>query len=251
MCGRFAMNKSTDELITDFVAEGGDFRDWRPGYNIAPTQTIPVVIQSAKGGDEPVRRLEPARWSLVPSWSKDLKLKYPTFNARSENIATKATWKGPLKAHRALVPATGYYEWQTFADGKKVPHFIHAPAGEQLVFAGLYSWWKNHTLPDDHPDLWTLTATILTSDAVDELLHIHDRNPVPLPREWWNTWLDPNIEGDQDLVDAAVQAALPVAGALEVYEVAPIQFRSDGPNLIEPVAQLEGTEEWLTTETPQ
>jgi hypothetical protein len=53
-----------------------------------------------------------------------------------------------------LVPATGYYEWQTFADGKKVPHFVHDPAGEQLVFAGLYSWWKNHALPDDHPDLW-------------------------------------------------------------------------------------------------
>jgi putative SOS response-associated peptidase YedK len=122
-----------------------------------------------------VRRLEPARWSLVPSWSKELKLKYPTFNARSEGIAEMATWKGPLKSHRALVPATGYYEWQTFADGKKVPHFVHDPSGEQLVFAGLYSWWKKHTLPDDHPDVWTLTATILTSDAVDELLHIHDR----------------------------------------------------------------------------
>jgi hypothetical protein len=62
-----------------------------------------------------------------------------------------------------------------------------------------------------------------------------------LPRDWWDTWLDPNIEGDQDLVDAAVQAALPVAGRLEVYEVAPIPFRADGPYLIEPVAQLEGT----------
>lgn len=230
------MSKETDQLIRDFVAEGGDFRDWRPGYNIAPTRTIPVVIESAKGGDEIARRLEPARWSLVASWSKELKLKYPTFNARSEDIATKATWKGPLKAHRALVPATGYYEWQTFADGKKVPYFIHDPSGEDLVFAGLYSWWKNHALPEDDPHAWTLTATILTSAAVDELLHIHDRNPVPLPRDWWDRWLDPTIEGDQDLVDAAVQAALPIAAALEVYEVAPIGFKADGPNLIEAVA---------------
>lgn len=50
------------------------------------------------------------------------------------------------------------------------------------MFAGLYSWWKNHALADDDPNVWTLTATILTSVAVDELLHIHDRNPVPLPR---------------------------------------------------------------------
>ncbi|PRY68960.1 SOS response associated peptidase (SRAP) [Glaciihabitans tibetensis] len=101
---------------------------------------------------------------------------------------------------------------------------MHDPAGEPLVFAGLYSWWKNHALPADHPDRWTLTTTILTSDAVDELLHIHDRNAVPLPRDWWDIWLDPKIEGDQALVDAAVQAALPVAAGLEVYEVAPIPF---------------------------
>jgi putative SOS response-associated peptidase YedK len=234
MCGRFAMNKETNDLITDFVAEGGDFRKWSTSYNIAPTQTIPVVIESAKGGNDVTRRLEPARWSLVPSWSKELKLKFPTFNARSEDIATKATWKGPLRAHRALVPATGYYEWQTYSDGAKVPHFIHNPAGEQLVLAGLYSWWKDHSKPDDDPDAWTLTATILTSGAVDELLHIHDRNPVMLPESWWDRWLDPKVEGTQELVDAAVQAALPVAAGLEVYEVAPL--RGDGPQLMEPVA---------------
>jgi putative SOS response-associated peptidase YedK len=62
------MNKEINDLITDFVAEGGDFRNWRPSYNVAPTQTIPVIIQSAKGGNEVTRRLGPARWSLVPSW---------------------------------------------------------------------------------------------------------------------------------------------------------------------------------------
>jgi len=42
------------------------------------------------------------------------------------------------------------------------------------------------------------------------------------------------VEGTQELVDAAVQAALPVAAGLEVYEVAPV--RGNGPQLIEPVA---------------
>jgi putative SOS response-associated peptidase YedK len=242
MCGRFAMSKDTDDLIQEFVAEGGDFRDWKPSYNIAPTETIPVLIQSAKGGVEAVRRLEPARWSLVPSWSKQLKLKYPTFNARSEDIASKATWKGPLKSHRALIPASGYFEWTTLSDGKKIPHYIHDPSGQPIALAGLYSWWKDHSKPDDDPGSWTLTVTILTSDAVDELLHSHDRNPVMLPPEWWDPWLDPTFEGTQDLVDAAVQAALPVANSLEVYQVAPIPYRADGPSLIEPVTQIDGTE---------
>ena len=243
------MTKETDELINEFVAEGGDFRDWRPSYNIAPTETIPLLLQSAKGHGEVTRRLEPARWSLVPSWSKTLRLKYPTFNARSEDLASKATWKGPLKTHRALVPASGYFEWQTFSDGTKIPYFIHNPGGELLMLAGLYSWWKDHTLADDDPNAWTLTTTILTAGAVDELLQIHDRNPVMLPREWWDHWLDPELEGTQELVDAAVAAALPVASSLEVYEVAPLPYRGNGPHLIERVTKLEGTEDWLGTES--
>jgi putative SOS response-associated peptidase YedK len=109
------------------------------------------VIQSAKGGDVPVRRLEPARWSLVPSWSKEFKLKYPTFNARSESIANKASWEGPLKALRALVPATVYFESQAFADGRKVPHFIHDPAGEQ---------WSQASTPGGRTTLCRKTTAI-------------------------------------------------------------------------------------------
>jgi len=230
------MSKDTDDLITEFVATGGDFRDWRPGWNFKPTNLVPVVIDSAKGDADAVRRLELARWSLTPSWSKELKTKFPTFNARSEGITDKATWKGPVKSHRALVPATGYYEWQTDPDTKKkTPYYIHAPKDELLVFAGLYSWWKDRSKAEDDPDLWTLTATILTSSAVDELVQIHDRNPVPLPRQWWDDWLDPTIEGDQHFVDAAVQAALPVAASLEIREVAPLPAKGDGPELVEPV----------------
>ena len=103
-------------------------------------------------------------------------------------------------------------------------------------------------MPDDDPNVWTLTATILTSDAVDKQLHIHDRNPVPLPHDMWDDWLNPKIEGDQALVDAAGQAALPIASKLEVYEVGPV--RGDGPALIEPVAEIQGTEDWLNTEGP-
>jgi putative SOS response-associated peptidase YedK len=248
MCGRFALSQEIDELITEFVAEGGDFRNWRPSHNITPTDTIPMLIQSAKSDGDAVRRLEPARWSLVPSWSKTIKLKYPTFNARSEDLASKATWRGPLKTHRALIPASGYFEWQTFADGTKIPHYIHDPTGEPLMLAGLYAWWKDHTVDDEDPNAWTLTTTILTSSAVDELLHIHDRNPVMLPPEWWDRWLDPTLEGTQDLVDAAVEATLPVARSFEIHEVAPLPYRGDGPHLIERVVDLDGAEDWLSTE---
>lgn len=240
MCGRFALSDEINELITEFVAEGGDFRDWRPSYNFAPTDTVPVFVRTMPRhpegeapveGEAPIRRLEPARWGLVPSWSTEPKTRFPTFNARSEGLAGKASWKGPLQSKRAIVPASGYFEWQTADDGTKTPHYLHLP-GERLGFAGLYSWWADPTKATDAPDRWLLSATILTSDAVDRLVGIHDRNPVPLPPELWDWWTDPTIAGDQAMVDAAVQAALPVAERLESYPVAKIRTGDDGPQLI-------------------
>ncbi|MCU1425018.1 MAG: response-associated peptidase [Microbacteriaceae bacterium] len=236
MCGRFAVDKETNELIEEFVAAGGSVHDWVPSWNLAPTQQVPVVLESVKTG-ELVRRLETARWSFVPSWSKELSLKYPTFNARSETAATKSTFSASVRSKRAIIPASGYYEWHTDPETKKkTPFYIHAPEGRTLALAGIYSWWKDHGKAEDDPTSWNLTAAILTSDAVDELLGIHDRNPVPLPREWWDDWLNPAIEGDQDFLDAAVAAALSVAGSLEVREVAPIPYKADGPQLVQPVA---------------
>lgn len=211
------MDKSTDKLIEEFVAVGGDFRDWRPGWNIRPTDRVAVVLESMKHGPEPIRRLELARWSLTPGWSKTLKMKVPTFNARSEGITEKASFKAAIRSKRALIPASGYYEWQTDpVTGTKTPFYIQAPGDQTLAFAGIYSWWKDHSLPSDDPRAWTLTATILTADSVHTLDHIHDRNPVPLPRELWDDWLDPRVDGTQQLVDSAVASAVHVAESLEI-----------------------------------
>ena len=230
MCGRFAVDSEINELIEEFVAMGGDVNDWRPSYNIRPTDPVPILLESAKSG-EVVRRLELARWSLVPSFSKQLKLSYPTFNARSEDAASKASYKSSVATKRAIIPASGYYEWRTVGKAK-TPFYIHDPSGS-LAFAALYSWWRDHSLSDDDPLRWVLTATILTMPAVPHLAEIHDRNPVPLPRAWWGDWLSTEIDGDQAFVDAAVAASSEVASGLAFHQVAPLG--ENGPSLIEAV----------------
>ena len=230
MCGRFAVDSEINELIEEFVATGGDVNDWRPSYNIRPTDPVPIVLESTKTG-EVVRRLELARWSLVPSFSKELKLKYPTFNARSEDVASKASYKSSVVSKRAIIPASGYYEWRTVGKAK-TPFYIHDPDGD-LAFAALYSWWRNHALPDDDPSRWVLTATILTMPSVPHLAEIHDRNPVPLPRSLWDSWLSTDIAGDQGFVDGVVTASAEVASRLDFHQVAPLG--ENGPSLIEAV----------------
>ena len=204
-----------------------------PSWNVRPTEQIPVVLESAKTG-EVVRRLESARWWLVPSFAREISSTYPTFNARSESVAGTASFKESVVSRRALIPATGYYEWHTV--GKtKTPYFVHSDDGMPLAFAGLYSWWRNPALAGDDPARWLLTATILTSDAQGALAQIHERTPVVLPDEWWDQWLDPHTEGDQSLVDAAVAASRPLTATLRFHEVARIPADANGPELIEPV----------------
>lgn len=232
------MDDTVNELVTEFVVSTGrkpeDRRPgWEPSWNIAPTERIPLLLESAKGGDSIEPRFESAYWSLVPSWSKTLKLKASTYNARAEDIAEKPMWRKPVQSHRGIVLASGYYEWQG-PKGSKTPYFLRYPDGQLMGFAGVYSWWADPTMDRDDPDRWTLTATILTSDAVQTLADIHDRNPVILPESMWEHWIDPTVTGDQALVDDAVRAGVAEAETLRFDIVGPV--RGNGPELIEPIA---------------
>ncbi len=228
MCGRFIITDTAPDLAAMFDVEHVGENLPEPSWNIRPTEQIPIVLESNRTNPA-VRRLESARWSLIPSFATEEKSKFPTFNARAETAAEKPTFKTSVRLRRALVPATGYFEWHT--EGTvKTPYFIHSDDGMPLAFAGLYSWWKNPDLAHDNPARWVLSATILTTDARGPLAQIHDRTPVALPEEWWDHWLDPDTEGDQALVDAAVASSREIVESLNFYQVAPVT--GNGPELI-------------------
>ena len=230
MCGRFIITDTAPDLAAMFDVEHEGENLPEPSWNIKPTERIPIVLESAKSGSV-VRRLEAARWSLVPSFATALVSPFPSFNARSETVGEKAAFQPSLVARRALVPATGYYEWHT-EGAVTTPYFVHSDDGLPLALAGLYAWWRNPALAEDDPARWVLSATILTQEASGRLRGLHERMPVVLPEETWDQWLDPHAVGDQDFVDAAVAAA-DSADSLSFYEVAPLE--GNGPELIEPV----------------
>lgn len=240
MCGRYANTKSGDELGAYFEADEVDEVRLAPSWNIKPTEQVPIVVDRVPKDDAdgmPARLVTAARWSLVPRWATELASPYPTFNARSETVSEKNTFKGALVRSRAILPADGYYEWHTVVgpDGTttKTPHYITDPIEGELAFAGLYSWWRAPFAEGAPATPWILTATMLTREAHGPAASIHDRAPVPLPREVWDDWLDPTVEGDQELVDMVVAQSDEVLARLSVHAVAPL--RGDGPELIEPL----------------
>lgn len=223
MCGRFVVARATGELTAELDIE--QVGDDLPGtsYNVAPTARIRLVVDAP--ADEPVRRLEAAKWGLVPVWAKDESVAVRAFNARSETAASKPTFRAAVKQRRGVIPVDGYYEWHKRADGSKQPYYVH-PAGEgSLLFAALYEWWKRPEAPEGQAgekgeDAWLLSATILTrASATDNLEWLHDRTPLFLDRGDVDEWLDPGIQGDGELIADFADRALGVSETLQLRPV--------------------------------
>lgn len=237
MCGRFVVARATSDLVALFDVDVAGESLAEPSWNIAPTDRINVVIDTLPRNDpdgEPVRRLESARWGLVPAWAESV-AGPPMINARAETVTTNRLFAEAIAKRRAFVPASGYYEWTT-GDGRKAPHFVQLPEGELMLFAAVYSWWRDpRPAPGASP--WLLSASVLTRQATGALAEIHDRMPVLLSAEFAGEWLDPHEEATEDLVEAVSEAATEVAERAVHHEVGPDvgNVRNDSPELADPI----------------
>ena len=227
MCGRVIVDY--DEMMS--VAADTELADWitaRPegatsSWNVKPTEQLPIILTSPKDG---LKRFVTAHWSLVPTWAPSMRLKYPTFNARAEGLADKASFKMSVKNRRCVIVTSGFYEW-TGPQGDRTPYAVFGPQ-KILPLAGLYSWWRDPAAQGE----WQLTTTVLTRASAGQMDRLHTRMPVIMSASLLNEWLDPHEPGSQLLVDAVSDASVTEAEGLIMYPVAPL--RGDGPELIQP-----------------
>lgn len=189
MCGRFTYLfrwRELHKLMRLATPPDAEQAELPLRYNIAPSQTVPVVISTERGREAAMHR-----WGLVPAWSKDLAIAYKTINARSETAATSPAFRSAFKARRCLVPVSGFYEWQKLEAKTKQPWYITpADEGGVFAFAGLWEEWKGQDPP-------LRTFTILTTTPNEFMAPIHDRMPVILEPEDWDGWLK---DGDAALL---------------------------------------------------
>jgi putative SOS response-associated peptidase YedK len=231
MCGRYALTTPPQVLAALFNLHGKR-QQAAPRYNVAPTQTMPVIVQRADGTREMVQM----RWGLIPSWAKDPTIGSRMINARSETAAEKPAFRSAMQKRRCLVPISGFYEWQKRSAGGKQPYYIHRADGEPIALAGLWESWTNSETGEK-----VETFTILTTNANDEVAPLHDRMPVVIEQEDFGKWLDPAMH------DSAKASELLQPAADGVLAMHPVSSRVNTPKnddaaLIEPVADGEAHE---------
>ena len=135
-------------------------------------------------------------------------------NLRAETLAQK--FSGPYRHGRALVPASGFYEWQSSA-GRKQPYYFSPADGALLALAAV---WENESF------------SLITTEPNATLRNIHDRMPVIIARDEYAAWL----AGDDGLLRPAPDDALKV----NPVGMAVNQAANDSPRLLDPVRATRG-----------
>jgi putative SOS response-associated peptidase YedK len=229
MCGRYTLT-SPAELQQRFGFV--DFHETRPPpavprFNVAPSQTVPVVVETPRG-----RILRPMRWGFRPAWMREAPKRPPPINARAETLLERPMFRGALTRGRCLIPADGFYEWAAVPGARtKRPIYFRLQDGGLFAFAGLYA------IRDDGPDA-EATCVIITTAANELLAPFHDRMPVILEPEREAEWLDPS---QTDPLSALSFLVAYPADQMVAYPVSSLvsAVGNDGPELIVPADHRE------------
>lgn len=190
MCGRFVGFSTFEILQAHFPIDVADVQV-TTNYNVAPTQEI-LAISRQEGENH----LLNYHWGLVPFWAKDLSIGNKLINARSETVVTKPSFRNAFKNRRCLIPSNGFYEWKD-SKGQKQPMFLTLPNGNPFAFAGLWETWNNK----GKEKIPYRSCTILTREASESVRPIHHRMPVILKPEVFDTWLDPENQDSNVLLE--------------------------------------------------
>lgn len=225
MCGRYAFyeHQELSERLTNVALDTSFFDQFRPTWNAAPSQTLPVIVE-----DEGTPVVREMRWGLIPKWTKPGQSpKVTPINARSETLGEKPMFRSLIKHRRCIVPANGFYEWRG-TKGDKRPYFIHPTDGQLMLFAGLYD--EARGINDDPLESYA----IITTNANGPMSRLHDRMPVILDPEDVSDWLDHDLT-EIDPLEHLLRPAGDDAIAIQPVAKSVNNTRHDGASLIEPV----------------
>ena len=176
MCGRYCLASSRSVLqkaLTNWLRPQDDawLAHYAPRDLIRPHEPV-LAVRREHGQDH----LSHMLWGLLPGWVKDPRQGPRPINARAETLADKASFRGPWRHHRCLLPCTSFVE---------KGHLISRKDDQLFWLAGLWDRW----IGPDGSELETCCVITTRPNSLVEALH--DRMPVIIPHGLEEAWLEP------------------------------------------------------------
>lgn len=191
MCSHYQGVKQRERFFRAFgfyPPEADGAQDVWPGYH----SLLIRRPRHADVGDDavPDREALSGVFGLLPHWARDQKLARSTFNARTETVAAKPSFRDAWqRGQHCIVPAEAIYEpdWRS---GRALATRISRSDGEPMGIAGLWSWWK----PPGGDTVHSFTMLTINADQHSLMRNFHrpgeeKRMVVVLPEAAYNDWL--------------------------------------------------------------
>ena len=170
MCGRYSVQKKTLLVANSLVKKNINVDLEQDNFNCAPGGRYPCIKSATNG-----KYLEMTVFGYLPSWSK------PDFrrlhNARLEGIETKVSFKKLIVNSRAVVPLSGFIEWSSRENEKKVPYYFTRADSEDIFCPAIHDAGQ---------------FTIITREATEQNAKIHHRQPVIISKSQINNYFNLN-----------------------------------------------------------
>jgi len=195
MCSRYQSTRLDGDLRQYFEATlDGAAAVAMKDDDVFPGYAAPFIRRprEADSGDEavPAREARVGVFGLLPYWARDEKLTKSTYNARSETVAEKPSFRDAWRESRhCIVPAWAIYEpdWRS---GKHVPTRISRADGRPMGLAGLWSRWR----PPGREEVRSFTMLTINADRHELMRNFHrpgdeKRMVVVLREEDYDAWL--------------------------------------------------------------
>lgn len=190
MCYTIEINLTREQIEKRFGSKFRSEDNFTPGRKISAFSLPNLPVVCSDNPDE----IKIMTWGLIPSWTKDEEsaksIRMKTFNAKSETLEEKPSFRNSFKNKRCLVLVNGFYEWQHIGK-EKIPYFITLKDNNAFALAGLYDSWVNKSA-----GVIINTFTVITTPANPMMEIIHNtkkRMPAILPPFSEKEWLDSSM----------------------------------------------------------
>lgn len=168
-------------------------------HDVFPTYPGPIVLKSHNTQRTAIGL---ARFGLIPSWAKDEDFGRKTYNARTETVNEKPSYKQAWsKRHYALALADAFYE-PCYESGKAVRSKITQSNGEPMAIASIWDTW---TEPETDELIVSFSMLTIAAEHHPILSRCHKpedekRTVVPLHPKLFDAWLNATPETAREIL---------------------------------------------------
>lgn len=218
MFDRYSLTASANTVAERFSVEVPEF--YKPRYNAAPSQLLPVITSSGRQG------LSWFYWGRPPQFARNKNLGEKIINLPVETLQEKPVLKKALIQHRCIIPADGLYGWKKVGKKTSIPHRFTVTDQEIFSLAGLWEEFEDEDGTALH------TFTLITTLANELVSATTERMPVIFDKSREDLWLSGN-PAEAELLSMLVSYP---ASKMSVYTVSAgiSNPKNDYPSIIFP-----------------